>query len=838
MRGSRLGRSRCFARPAVRLLVAAGAVIIASACGRDGGNGPITAAGITLTATGTRIAVGQSVTLYAHATDATGARIPDFSAVTWESSNPSVASVTKTDTSATVTGLAVGESIISATVRNGVVAKLAVQVGGVPVIMATPTVAVFTGYRGFAISPQSIAITNGGDGTLDGLSASASSPWLQASFAGGVTAANPAATLRLQPIVGSMSDGTYTGSVTITSAVPGVAARTIPVTFRLSAPPIAFKIEALTSPTQGGSAGKPVTQPPAVVVRSADNTPVPGAAVTFTANGGGAIVPSGVVTTDMNGVAALSSWTLSAQAGALQTVTVSAPGLAGSPLTFTATSLTASKIVRASGDGQSTVIGRPLPEPVVVRVTDANDTPVPNATVTFAAAAGSASPALATTDANGLARATWTLGTALGAQSLTAALVGPQGSPSVTFTATAGGATTIAKVSGDAQQAPAGSELPIPLRVRVTGANAEPVIGVTVTFTPAAAGGTANPPTAVTDANGEATTRWTMPTSTGPATLTASITLPSGPATVTFDASVTPPSVSGIIIPDGNNQSGRVSSPLPRQVVARVVTTIGTPVPGISVTFTPASGGGQSFSPATGVTDANGEVRATWTLGPTLGTYTAAVSAPELGSRMIVATANRLAPNVGMFTGSAAKAPGGAAPVAGDQAVLVYSGPASGEVALGAGGSFESPVLPVGTYTLSIVSKSGAFPTTTIYGATLADGQVVSLGTIALAYPGSGELQIAVHACPQVGDANGTATVRLYNGINGDQGGSVAYTWAIPLGSLNAEPGVAYGIYTMTITTQASDPTKRCAAYRTTVQHSFTTTNGTTTIPLIILSNP
>ena len=47
----------------------------------------------------------------------------------------------------------------------------------------------------------------------------------------------------------------------------------------------------------------------------------------------------GVVMTNADGIAALTSWTLGAQAGSSQTVTASSPGLAGSPLTFTATAL-------------------------------------------------------------------------------------------------------------------------------------------------------------------------------------------------------------------------------------------------------------------------------------------------------------------------------------------------------------------------------------------------------------------------------------------------------------------------------------------------------------------
>lgn len=839
--GCRSGAPRVAARRPVRRVLVVGALLAAFACGHDHGNGPIAAESIALTMReSSQLAIGQRVTVYAHASDANGTRIPAFSALTWASSNPTVASVTKADSTAIVTGLAVGETVISATVRAGLVAQLAIRVGAVPVILATPAAAVFAGYRTSPVVPQTIVISNAGAGSLTSLSATSGASWLQATFANGETGANPTALLRLQPTVGTLADGSYSTTVTVSSAVPGVAPHAIPVTMQVSAAPVAFKMEAVTAPTQGGSAGKPVSQPPSVIVRAADDTPVPGVAVTFVVLGGGSISPTGVVTTNADGIAALTSWTLGSQTGASQTVTASSPGLAGSPLTFTATALSASKIVKVSGDAQSTVVGRPLPQPVVVRVTDPNDVPVPNATVTFATAAGgSVTPATATTDANGQASANWTLGTALGSQTLTASLVGPQGAPFVIFTATATGATTIAKVSGDDQQAPAGGDLPVPLRVRVTGANAEPVIGVTVTFAPAAANGTATPPTATTDANGEATTRWTMPTTTGAKALVASISPPSGLVSVTFSATATEAPPGGIVIVDGDNQTGRGAAALPRQVVARVVTTIGTGIPGATVTFTPATGTGQSFSPTSGTTDANGEVRTTWTLGPGLGTYTATVASPGLPSRTITATANQLPPNVGMFTGGAAKVPGGAVPGPAEQAVLAYSGPASGEVPLGADGSFTSPALPPGTYTLSIVSKAGAFPTTTVYGVALVGGQVTSVGTIAIAYPGTGTITIAVHSCPVVGDATGTATVRLYSGVNGDLAGGPAYSFTIPLGDLNSLTNVSYGIYTMTITARnTADPTKTCAVYRAPVQHSWPTTGGTTSIPLILLTPP
>jgi hypothetical protein len=192
---------------------------------------------------------------------------------------------------------------------------------------------------------------------------------------------------------------------------------------------------------------------------------------------------------------------------------------------------------------------------------------------------------------------------------------------------------------------------------------------------------------------------------------------------------------------------------------------------------------------------------------------------------------------MGIFTGSAVKVPSNAVPTAGDQAVLAYSGPASGEVAL-SGGSFSTTAIPAGTYTLSIVSKSGAFPTTTIYGVSLPGGQTTPVGTISIAYPGNGTLRFTVHACSQVGDGNGTATVRLYSGINGDQGGAIAYSWTVAFGSENVELGVTYGIYTLVITTQANDPTKSCAVYRSTVEHSWPSTDGATNLGVVTLANP
>ncbi|MFL5542311.1 MAG: Ig-like domain-containing protein, partial [Longimicrobiaceae bacterium] len=76
------------------------------------------------------------------------------------------------------------------------------------------------------------------------------------------------------------------------------------------------------------------------------------------------------------------------------------------------------QLVLASGGGQTGAAGQPLPNPVVARVLDAGSKPVSGATVNFIAKDGSADPTQASTDAEGYARTTWTLGSAAGPQEL------------------------------------------------------------------------------------------------------------------------------------------------------------------------------------------------------------------------------------------------------------------------------------------------------------------------------------------------------------------------------------------------------------------------------------
>ncbi len=92
-------------------------------------------------------------------------------------------------------------------------------------------------------------------------------------------------------------------------------------------------------------------------------------------------------------------------------------------------------VVLVSGDDQSAQPGDAVPEPLVVKVVDAQGSPVANAAVSWeAGGGGSVSPETAQTDSAGFASARLTLGAAEGVYTVSAAVPGLEG---VTFTASA-----------------------------------------------------------------------------------------------------------------------------------------------------------------------------------------------------------------------------------------------------------------------------------------------------------------------------------------------------------------------------------------------------------------
>jgi plastocyanin len=101
--------------------------------------------------------------------------------------------------------------------------------------------------------------------------------------------------------------------------------------------------------------------------------------------------------------------------------------------------------------------------------------------------------------------------------------------------------TAIAKASassGDAQTGPVSQPLGLPLRVVVTSGGAASA-GATVAWSTTAPGAVVNPASAVTGADGIASTAWTLGTVSGSQTATATLSGATG-SPVTFTATATP----------------------------------------------------------------------------------------------------------------------------------------------------------------------------------------------------------------------------------------------------------------------------------------------------------
>ncbi|MBE2222368.1 MAG: hypothetical protein IAF02_12545, partial [Anaerolineae bacterium] len=175
-----------------------------------------------------------------------------------------------------------------------------------------------------------------------------------------------------------------------------------------------------------------------------------------------------------------------------------------------------------SGDGQVGEPGTTLPEPLVVELLDGNGDLVADEPVTFAVrvGGGQVQPVTINTDAIGQASATWDLGAAPG---LNVAEASVTGGSHVMFHATAQlPVRELVYVSGDAQTAAPGADLPEPLVVAVIDGDGNSVSNETVSFA-VRGGGQLTDATVVTDAAGQAANKWRVGPTAGLNTAVASL---------------------------------------------------------------------------------------------------------------------------------------------------------------------------------------------------------------------------------------------------------------------------------------------------------------------------
>jgi hypothetical protein len=195
-------------------------------------------------------------------------------------------------------------------------------------------------------------------------------------------------------------------------------------------------------------------------------------------------------------------------------------------------------------------------------------------------------------------------------------------------------ASRLTVVQGHLQVGAVGTVLPTPIILRVLATDGAPLGKIPVSFNVIAGGGTVDPGTVISDANGEVKVKWTLGSLSVVQALAAA-----APGVDGVNLTATGIIPSDLVIAQGNNQFAKAGAALPVQLVLRVTGGNNVPIPNVTVALS-ITGGGGSISPQSAVTNASGEVSVRWTLGLQSGPQSATATAGSLGPIVLNATAN------------------------------------------------------------------------------------------------------------------------------------------------------------------------------------------------------
>lgn len=417
-------------------------------------------------------------------------------------------------------------------------------------------------------------------------------------------------------------------------------------------------------------------------------------------------------------------------------------------------------MTRVEGDHQTAAAGLPVPVRPAVKLAASDGSPFSGRTVEFAVTGGggtlSGSGGTQTTDADGIARATWVLGHLVGTNTLTAT-ADATGSP-ITFTATAVAnvAAQLSKVLGDAQTANAGSAVTTPPAVKVVDAYGNAVADLAVTFSVASGGGALTGASAHTGADGVATVgSWTLGNTAGANSLTATAAgsgITGNPATFTATGTAGP--ATSLTKVAGDNQTalaGQAVAVAPKVMVADAH---GNPVGGQSILFSVLQGGG-SVTGANQSTASDGTASVgSWLLGAAGGNALGAAA----GGLNVTFTATAQAPlNAAQYAGT----------YTGTWTNTTFSSTGGGTAVIAVNQANSTATVDVdvtgmvlGTGGVGHVSRGGG------YGATSAafTGTVPVMGDITASIDGTGHIIASGINIPNAGisrwDAQGTITAQ------------------------------------------------------------------------------
>ena len=387
----------------------------------------------------------------------------------------------------------------------------------------------------------------------------------------------------------------------------------------------AAKLAIYTEPSATATAGVNFAQQPVVWVEDAYGNLVTNATgvVTATRNAGSGSLQGMTVVTIVNGVATFTSL----HQNVAGNITINFASGSFSTVTSTVVSVQAAgadHLVLIQGNNQAATVATAVGANPTVEVVDAFGNPVPGAGVGFAVqtGGGNVGTASVTSDANGLAATTYTLGTVAGTTNNTmrasATVAGSPGSITFTESALAGTASKLAIYTEPSTNAIAGVAFVQQPVVWVEDAYGNLVTNTSGTVTAALTAGSGLQGTlTVTIVGGLATyTDLSQNVATN-----ITITFTSGilaPVTSTAIA-VIAAAADHLDLVTGDGQTGTISKPLPVNPTLRVVDAFENPVAGSVVTFTMDTGGG-SVAPSSATSDTNGLVSTVYTLGGAVGT--------------------------------------------------------------------------------------------------------------------------------------------------------------------------------------------------------------------------
>jgi hypothetical protein len=328
---------------------------------------------------------------------------------------------------------------------------------------------------------------------------------------------------------------------------------------------------------------------------------------------------------DDNSVAALdSSGVITARTAGRTTVAARIDGVSAHTGVSVVTPATAIGLV--AGSNQRALAGKTLAQGLVVRATNRKGGPAAGKRVIFrlGEGQGSVDPANAVTDADGRARATWTLGSYPGRQTLLASVENVDSALAIQAEADPIAGNTRVVALADHFSGRAGDQLPDSVAIRLTDSAGRVLPDVPVRWN-VVDGGSVQADNPRTDSLGVATARWTLGKKTGLQRVRAQVGVASGLGIppVTISASALAGSAAAIVVTSGDNQHASAGAELPKSVVLRVLDENGSAVVAASLTLAP-SGGIVADSALS--TDSLGYARTRWTMGHSAGDYTLAVN--------------------------------------------------------------------------------------------------------------------------------------------------------------------------------------------------------------------